>query len=259
MAKIIAIHSFRGGTGKSTITSNLAAYLASLGNRVLIIDTDIKSPGVHAIFGLHEDSLQCTFNDYLTGDCTAEEIVYDVSEQAKLKQGNLFLTPSSIEYGDIANTLISKYSYKLLKKAFDELIEKFKLDYLIVDTHPGINEETLLAAEMSDAFLIIVRPDNQDYQGAKVSTEIAKKLNINSYIILNKVHAKMNKKEIVKYVEDVFGFPVIGTIPFSEDVLLSESKHVFYKKKPRHPFSKEIKKIISEVLIRKPSKTLQKS
>lgn len=250
MAKIIAIHSFRGGTGKSTITSNVATYLASLGNRVLIIDTDIKSPGIHAMFGLHEDSMDKTFNDFLTGDCGVSEIVYDVSEQAQLERGMLLLTPSSIEYGEIASTLISKYSFKMLKKAFTELIEKFELDYLIVDTHPGINEETLLSAEMSDVFLVIVRPDNQDYQGVKVSTEIAKKLKIKTYIILNKMHDKMkNKEEIVSLVEESFGFPVVATVPFADDVMLSESRSIFYKEKPRHAFSKEIKRIVGEVLV----------
>lgn len=52
MAKIISIHSFRGGTGKSNITANIAALLATEGQRVGVIDTDIQSPGIHALFGL---------------------------------------------------------------------------------------------------------------------------------------------------------------------------------------------------------------
>ena len=52
MAKIISIHSFRGGTGKSNMTANLAALLAAEGGRVGVIDTDIQSPGIHVLFGL---------------------------------------------------------------------------------------------------------------------------------------------------------------------------------------------------------------
>src|SRR5262245_53203 len=52
MAKIIAIHSFRGGTGKSNTTANIAALLAADGRRVGVIDTDIQSPGIHVLFGL---------------------------------------------------------------------------------------------------------------------------------------------------------------------------------------------------------------
>ena len=51
MSKIISVHSFRGGTGKSNTTANLAVTLARKGNRVAVVDTDIQSPGIHAIFG----------------------------------------------------------------------------------------------------------------------------------------------------------------------------------------------------------------
>lgn len=52
MGRLIAIHSFRGGTGKSNISGNVAAWLAMQGHRVGIIDTDIQSPGLHALFGV---------------------------------------------------------------------------------------------------------------------------------------------------------------------------------------------------------------
>ncbi len=52
MAKIISIHSFRGGTGKSNTTANVATLLAVQGGRVGVIDTDIQSPGIHILFGL---------------------------------------------------------------------------------------------------------------------------------------------------------------------------------------------------------------
>jgi MinD-like ATPase involved in chromosome partitioning or flagellar assembly len=52
VARIISIHSFRGGTGKSNTAANLAAVLAADGQRVGVIDTDIQSPGIHILFGL---------------------------------------------------------------------------------------------------------------------------------------------------------------------------------------------------------------
>ena len=50
MSKIVSVHSFRGGTGKSNTTANLAALMAVEGNRVGVIDTDIQSPGIHVLF-----------------------------------------------------------------------------------------------------------------------------------------------------------------------------------------------------------------
>ena len=52
MARIVSVHSFRGGTGKSNTTANVAAVLAQSGLRVGVIDTDIQSPGIHVLFGL---------------------------------------------------------------------------------------------------------------------------------------------------------------------------------------------------------------
>ena len=54
MSKIISVHSFRGGTGKSNTTANIAALLAMDGARVCVVDTDINSPGIHVLFNLDE-------------------------------------------------------------------------------------------------------------------------------------------------------------------------------------------------------------
>ena len=73
MSKIISIHSFRGGTGKSNTTANLAALFACSGLRVGVIDTDIQSPGIHVLFGLEADKLDPSLNDYLWGKCSIVE------------------------------------------------------------------------------------------------------------------------------------------------------------------------------------------
>lgn len=65
MSRIISIHSFRGGTGKSNTTANVTAILAGSGLRVGVVDTDIQSPGIHVLFGLEEESMQYSLNDYL--------------------------------------------------------------------------------------------------------------------------------------------------------------------------------------------------
>ena len=51
MGRIMSVHSFRGGTGKSNTTANLAAFLALRGLRIGVVDTDIMSPGIHVLFG----------------------------------------------------------------------------------------------------------------------------------------------------------------------------------------------------------------
>ena len=101
--KIVSIHSFRGGTGKSNTTANLAAQVALAGKRVGVVDTDIQSPGIHVLFGLDETKMGKTINDFLHGTATIREIGFPIGEntggaegRAKLAGKNLWLFPSSI-------------------------------------------------------------------------------------------------------------------------------------------------------------------
>ena len=80
MTKVVSIHSFRGGTGKSNTTANVAAQLALAGNKVAVVDTDIQSPGIHVLFGFAEDAVGNSLNDYLHGTCSITDAAYDFSE-----------------------------------------------------------------------------------------------------------------------------------------------------------------------------------
>ena len=79
MSTIVSIHSFRGGTGKSNLTANLASSMVQQGKRVAIVDTDIQSPGIHVLFGLDQANMGRTLNDYLYGHCPIEEVAHDVT------------------------------------------------------------------------------------------------------------------------------------------------------------------------------------
>jgi len=161
MSRIVSIHSFRGGTGKSNTTANLAALIAASGRRVGVVDTDIASPGIHVLFGLGEDQMVHSLNDYLWGKCEIQETAHDVT--ANLGggiRGRVFLVPSSIKAGEIARVLREGYDVGLLNDGFRDLIEALDLDVLMIDTHPGLNEETLLSIAISDALIIILRPDH---------------------------------------------------------------------------------------------------
>ena len=87
MSIIVSIHSFRGGTGKSNVTANLASQAALAGKRVGIIDTDINSPGIHVPFGLDEHSMGHTLNEYLRAECEIEDVAFAVGENASGEPG----------------------------------------------------------------------------------------------------------------------------------------------------------------------------
>ena len=81
MSKIVSIHSFRGGTGKSNISANVSAQLAKLGYRVGVVDTDVNSPGIHVLFKMDEEDMNMALNDYLWDRCAIEEAAYDVTDR----------------------------------------------------------------------------------------------------------------------------------------------------------------------------------
>jgi len=247
MTQIIMINSFRGGTGKSTITSNLASYLAQAGKKVIIIDTDIASPSIHNIFGLTEKNFSDTFSDYLFGRCEIEDAVYDISPTIKVEDNKLLLIPASTAMGTLAQTVSGKRSHNLLRKAIEELMEQYDPDYIMLDTHPGINEEVLLTATFANTVLTIVRPDRQDYQGIEISSKVIKKLGARMNILLNKVHKKLNGAQIKKQLENDYKIPVIGALPFDEEVLYAESRYIFSLKFPEHKFSQVIKRVAAKV------------
>jgi len=198
MAQTVSIHSFRGGTGKSNATANLATLLAIQGRRVGVIDTDIQSPGIHVLFGLHEEEMAHSLNDYLWGKCAIEQAAFDVTPRLEAEmEGRVFLIPSSLKAGEIARVLREGYDVSLLNDGFHQLFEKLNLDVLMIDTHPGLNEETLLSIAISDVLVIIMRPDQQDYQGTSVTVEVARKLDVpNMMLIVNKVPAVFDEAEV---------------------------------------------------------------
>jgi MinD-like ATPase involved in chromosome partitioning or flagellar assembly len=165
MAQIISVHSFRGGTGKSNLLANLAATMACHGQRVGIVDTDIQSPGIHVLFGLNDEKMNYALNDYLWGRCNIKDTAYDVSHTLMAEQGHtgmvkgsLYLIPSSIKASEIARVLREGYDVVRLNDGFQELIRSLNLDYLFIDTHPGLNEETLLSIGISNVLVVILRP-----------------------------------------------------------------------------------------------------
>jgi septum site-determining protein MinD len=250
MATIISIHSFRGGTGKSNTTANITALLASQGYRVGVIDTDIQSPGIHVLFGLDDDHIQHSLNDYLWGNCEIEEAAHDVTASMELPiKGKIFLIPSSIKAGEIARVLRDGYDPGLLNDGFQRLIEALDLDVLMIDTHPGLNEETLLSIAISDALLIIMRPAQQDYQGTGVTVEVARKLDVPHLLLMvNKVPQTYNLAEVGQRVEQIYDCPVAAVIPHSDELMALASAGVFVLRYPDHPVTNAYRQVAARLM-----------
>jgi MinD-like ATPase involved in chromosome partitioning or flagellar assembly len=253
LAKIVSIHSFRGGTGKSNTTANVAVLVARAGHRVGVIDTDIQSPGIHVLFGIDEGRVRYCLNDYLWGRCRIEETACDVSAVAR--QGppadvpGLFLIPSSLKPGELARVLRDGYDLGLLNDGFQALIDALKLDYLFIDTHPGVNEETLLSIGVSDHVFLILRPDNQDYQGTAVTVELAQRLGVRDmHLIFNKVPPGLDPLALRQEGESAYQTPVLEVLPMNFEIVHLASGGIFCLHHPEHPWSKGVSAIARHVM-----------
>jgi MinD-like ATPase involved in chromosome partitioning or flagellar assembly len=243
MARVISVHSFRGGTGKSNITASLAALMASQGQRVGAIDADIQSPGIHVLFGMDDALMPHSLNHYLWGKCDIQQAAYDVTDNLGAQiAGRIFLIPSSTKAGEITRILREGYDVGLLNDGLKRLVDDLDLDVLMIDTHPGLNEETLLSMAICDTLAIVLRPDQQDYQGTSVTVEVARRLGApRMLLIVNKVPPVFDPDSVKTRVEQTYGCDVAAVLPHSDELMVLASAGVFALRYPDHPVTTTLK------------------
>ncbi len=254
--KIVSIHSFRGGTGKSNITADLAAQAALAGKRVGVVDADIQSPGIHALFGLDENKMGRTLNDFLYGKCGIREAACAVGElgadstgRTKLAGKSLWFVPSSIRGQEISRVLRDGYDFNKLNEGLQTIIKELDLDFLFIDTHPGLNEETLLCMAISDILIVILRPDSQDLQGTAVTVDVARSLDVPKLILLvNKALPKFDREDIKARFEAEFQAPVAGVMPLTFDLAENASRDLFSLTQPDHEWSLALSDLAKTVM-----------
>ncbi len=253
MSKIISVHSYRGGTGKSNTTANLTALLAARGLRVAVIDTDIPSPGIHVLFGLDENNMGLCLNDYLWGKCEIKDAAMDMTKNLQAQDpnfsGEVYLVPSSIKASEIARVLREGYDVGLLNDGFQRLLTDLDLDVLMIDTHPGLNEETLLSIAISDSLALILRPDQQDFQGTSVTVEVARKLDVpNLVLIVNKAPQSFDPDDIQRQVEKTYECNVAAVLPHSDEMMTLASSGIFVLRYPNHPITAKLQQVANRLM-----------
>jgi len=246
MAKIVSIHSFRGGTGKSNTTANVAAVLAAQGQRVGVVDTDIQSPGIHILFGLEGNNISTSLNDFLWHGKDIQDTALDVTPDDL--SGKIFLIPSSVQPGEITRVLREGYDAQKLTEGLRQLVEALNLDLLIIDTHPGLNEETLLSLVISHSLAVVMRPDKQDYEGTGITIEVAKQLQVPKIaLVVNKCPPALETEAVRVKVEDTYKCKVAAVIPHSDEMMNLASAGIFVLHYPDHPITELYKQIATNL------------
>ncbi len=237
--RLIAIHSFQGGNGKSSITANLAGLLAARGQRVGVIDIDIQSPNMHVLLGQAGQKIDYTLNDFLGGNCSIHQLTIDVT--AKLGQpvpGQLFLMPSSVNPSAMAQVLSQGYEAQRLIQSFHEVSQLLRLDVLLIDTHPGLNEEALLAMRAAHTLVVILRPDPQDFEGTGVTVQVARKLEVPHLMLLvNQLPDTQQLQAVRAQVEQTYESEVGAILPQATEFMTFDGDGLFALRHPDHPIS----------------------
>jgi len=155
MAKVICINNNKGGSLKTTVTTNLAGVLATQGKKVLLIDADNQA-NVALSFGRNPDQYDVGLFQVLIGEVSAESAVVNVAE-------NIDLIPSNSDLIGFDFTVIgspSKYQrpFNLMRETCGTLRDKY--DYILIDTPPSLSLMVGNAFTFSDEVLIPFTPEN---------------------------------------------------------------------------------------------------
>lgn len=246
MVRVVSVHSFRGGTGKSNITANVAVQLAQRALQVGVIDTDIQSPGIHVLFGLDGAGIDASLNDHLFRGRPIAEVAVDVTPSGV--DGSIHLIPSSVRPGEISRVLRDGYDARQLVEGVRALVDQLRLDVLLIDTHPGLGEETLLSLVISDTSLMVLRPDRQDYEGTGVLVDVAANLEVpRSALVVNKVPPSLDVDGVRRRVEQAYGSPVVGVLAHDDAMMLLASSGIFALRHPEHPLTAALAKVSTYV------------
>ena len=243
--ELIAVHSFRGGNGKSSLTANVAALLAAAGQRVGVIDADIQSPGLHLLLGRAGMSQGHTLDDYLLGNCTFDQLAVDVTDYlGESVAGRLFLIPASLNPGTMAQVLSQGYDAQRLTRSFHELGEALGLDTLLIDTHPGLNEEALLTMRAVRTLIVVLRPDTQDFEGTGVTVQVARQLEVpRVLLVVNQVPSAALLQAVRARAQKTFDSEVLAVIPQSAEFMGFDEDVPFVLRHPQHPVSLALQQV----------------
>ena len=118
----------------------------------------------------------------------------------------------------------------------------------MIDTHPGVNEEALVSIVLSDTLVLILRPDNQDFQDAAVVVELARKLDVADVrVLINKVPDGVDWDFLRSQVEARYGAPVVGMMPLCSEMAQLASGALFVVRHPDHHLSSQLAEIAARI------------
>jgi chromosome partitioning protein len=210
LTKCIAFHSYKGGTGKTTLAANFAALLAKKGYRVFLLDLDVYAPSLQSYF---ETDPKKWINDFLYENAELQDVVLDLTPlieshlasntsnnaetKGKTKRGQLWGGFSNAKKEEIykleggSQAKGRRHLFRRLVLLRELLITEYQVDYVIIDTSSGIRDWSINALVVADALLLTLKMADLDVAGTrKVVAEIYDsftKFGTKSFLLWNRI------------------------------------------------------------------------
>ena len=214
MSEVIVVTSGKGGVGKTTTSANVGTGLAMLGEKVVLIDTDIGLRNLDVVMGL-ENRIVYNLVDVVEGNCRMKQALI------RDKQcDNLFLLPSAQTKDKTAITP------EQMVKLTEALSEEF--DYILLDCPAGIEQGFKNAIAGASRAIVVTTPEVSAIRDAD---RIIGLLQANEMpqiqLVINRLRMDMIKRGEMMSVEDVseiLAVDLLGAIPDDEAVVIATNQ-----------------------------------
>ena len=246
----MAFHSYKGGTGKTSLVVNLGALYAKQGANVCLLDYDFRAPSLNVLF---KSKPEHWLNDYLEGNCEIGDTLIDQSERFHLP-GKLWVGFSNPSL-DALKEIMSKdrkWEVKALTRTLagkKEIIAEKKVDYVIFDTSPGAQYSSINALAGADIVCLVMKADEFDLEGTKeLSKGVYDALGRKSGIVLNKIPLEQiaaggGAEKFGKQIASEVGLPLVGMIPCMCELMAVGGKMIYTLEKPDHTFTRSVAQV----------------
>jgi septum site-determining protein MinD len=245
---LVTLHSYKGGTGKTLLSVNLAVIYASQGKRVCLLDLDLRAPSLSSTFN---NARKWWVNDYLNKACKVENLLTDCTPNY-IKSGQLFVglaNPSTEAIREMTSK-DRKWEMEALARLLslkETLLDNMNFDYIICDSSPGLQYSSINAIVVADTVLVVTSIDRSDVEGTqRMINDLYDLYEKKTGIVVNKVpETILSGKTHIKL--DTHQLPIVNLVPCSCDVLQSGGDYLFAFEKKNHPVTHSLLKIATKI------------